>query len=144
MATICHHREKEFKTLKKNLILKKKSISVKWSACAKYSPAKQLQLATSYTMRAQRCEKSERSPQNFTGEPHFEGISGTFGKAVAKLQADACFHFSVTLPLYLHLILPIQPFYIFITGVGRLMRKQSVLSGPSEASRPAAKTHKTA
>lgn len=35
-----------------------------------------------------------------------------------------------SLLLYLHLILPIQPFYIFITGVGRLMRKQSAPSGP--------------
>lgn len=48
-----------------------------------------------------------------------------------------CFHFSITLPLYLHLILPIQPFYIFITGVGNA----KTIPVPSEA---AALNHKTA
>lgn len=38
---------------------------------------------------------------------------------------------SLTLPLYLHLILPIQPFYIFITGVGnaKTIRAISTIGG---------------
>ena len=38
---------------------------------------------------------------------------------------------SLTLLLYLHLILPIQPFYIFITGVGnaKTIRAISTIGG---------------
>lgn len=48
-----------------------------------------------------------------------------WGECVRKLPINLCncrpLHVFIsvsTLPLYLHLILPIQPFYIFITGVG--------------------------
>lgn len=63
-------------------------------------------------------KKSRESLQNFTAGPLFDWICSKIGKQMLKLQADACFHPSLTLSQHLHLILPIQPFYIFITGVG--------------------------
>lgn len=63
-------------------------------------------------------KKLRESLQNFTAGPLFDWICSKIGKQMLKLQADACFHPSLTLPQHLHLILPIQPFYIFITGVG--------------------------
>lgn len=62
--------------------------------------------------------KSRESLQNFTAGPLFDWICSRIGKQMQKLQADACFHASLPLPQHSHLILPIQPFYIFITGVG--------------------------
>lgn len=62
--------------------------------------------------------KSQKSPQNFTRGTHSREFVVKCVNKGENCRADACFHFSLTLPLYLHLILPIQPFYIFITGVG--------------------------
>lgn len=61
---------------------------------------------------------ASKSLINFTARPLFDAICSKIGKQMLPLQADACFHSSLTLPQHLHLILPIQPFYIFITGVG--------------------------
>lgn len=58
-------------------------------------------------------------------------ICALIRKQVIELQAGTVFSFHSRPPLYLHLILPIQPFYIFITGVGnaKTIRAISAISG---------------
>lgn len=108
---------------------------MKWKACAKYSPPKKhLQLANATRDEHAREEKTRIAgikSKLYRGSTFRLNIYFFIRKQVIELQADKVFSFHSRPPLYLHLILPIQPFYIFITGVGnaKTIRAISAISG---------------
>lgn len=109
---------------------------MKWKACAKYSPPKKhLQLANATRDEHARGKKKTKfagiKSKLYRGSTFRLNIYFLIRKQAIELQADTVFSFHSRPPLYLHLILPIQPFYIFITGVGnaKTIRAISAISG---------------
>lgn len=94
------------------------------SARSQIQPIKTAAISKCYTMKASRFQKS-RASNPFQKKKKLYKRATFWGECVRKLPINLCncrpLHVFIsvsTLPLYLHLILPIQPFYIFITGVG--------------------------
>lgn len=87
-------------------------------ACDNHSPLKHLQLANATRHEDTKKKKNHRNKAETSQEirnlARLYFISSKRRCLTAGLEV---FSFQ-SRPLYLHLILPIQPFYIFITGVG--------------------------
>lgn len=109
---------------------------MKWKACAKYSPPKKTP-AISKCYKGRTCGGEKKTKfagiksKLYRGSTFRLNIYFLIRKQVIDLRADTVFSFHSRPPLYLHLILPIQPFYIFITGVGnaKTIRAISAISG---------------